>query len=155
MVKKRNEVIMKILVDADGCPVVKSAVKIAGKFNIEIILFCDTSHIFNSDYAKIVTVSKGADSADFALVNKIDGGDIIVTQDYGLAAMALSRKGIPLTQNGLIITADNIDGLLNSRYMAKKARMAGKRLKGPSKRTKEQDEAFENSLTALLSAKGT
>lgn len=146
---------MKILVDADGCPVVKSAVEIAEKSKIEIMLFCDTSHIFNSEYAKIITVSKGADSVDFALVNKIESGDIVITQDYGLAAMALSRKGIPITQNGLIISEDNINGLLNSRYMAKKARMAGKRLKGPSKRTQKQNIDFENALISLLSAKGT
>jgi len=133
---------MRILIDADGCPVTKAAIKIADKHNIEAVIFCDTSHIFDYPGIKVITVGKGADSADFALVNSIEANDIIVTQDYGLAAMALSRKGRPLTQNG--------DMLLATRHAAKKARMAGKHLKGPSKRTREQDIQFEISLKSML-----
>ena len=80
---------MRILIDADGCPVTKAAIKIADKHNIEAVIFCDTSHIFDYPGIKVITVGKGADSADFALVNSIEANDIIVTQDYGLAAMAL------------------------------------------------------------------
>ena len=114
------------------------------------MIFCDTSHIFDYPGIKVITVGKGADSADFALVNSIEANDIIVTQDYGLAAMALSRKGRPLTQNGVIISSNNIDMLLATRHAAKKARMAGKHLKGPSKRTREQDIQFEISLKSML-----
>ena len=83
---------MKILIDADGCPVTKIAIKIAQKFNIKVIIFCDTSHQFNFDDVKVITVDKGSDSADFALVNAASEKDIVITQDYGLAAMALSKK---------------------------------------------------------------
>lgn len=86
---------MRLLIDADGCPVTKAALKIAGEQNIAAIIFCDTSHVFNFPNAKVVTVEKGADSADFALVNEIEKGDIVITQDYGLAAMALSKKRNP------------------------------------------------------------
>lgn len=92
---------MKILVDADGCPVVKSAVEIAEKSKIEIMLFCDTSHIFNSEYAKIITVSKGADSVDFALVNKIESGDIVITQDSDLPQWHSPEKESPLHKTDL------------------------------------------------------
>lgn len=141
---------MRILIDADGCPVTRLAIKIAEEYGLEVIIFCDTSHIFDYPDVKTITVGKGADSADFALVNEIRCGDIVVTQDYGLSAMALSRKGKPITQNGLIIDASNIDMLLAARHSAKKARMAGKHLKGPSKRTKNQDIQFENSLKLIL-----
>lgn len=141
---------MKILIDTDGCPVTKIAVDAAKKYNIESLIFCDTSHIFNIDGVKVITVDKGADSADFALVNNVSEGDIIVTQDYGLAAMALSRKGRPITQNGVIISNGNIDLMLATRHMAKKARMAGKHLKGPSKRTKDMDEKFLSALIKLI-----
>lgn len=141
---------MRILIDADGCPVTKLAIKTAKQFNIEPIIFCDTSHIFNYNDVKVITVGKGADSADFALVNQIEEKDIIVTQDYGLAAMALSKKGLPITQNGMVITNGNIDYLLATRYSAKKARMAGKHLKGPSKRTQKQNEDFEKALISLI-----
>lgn len=146
---------MKIFIDADGCPVTKLAVKLPTERGISAIIVCDTSHEFSIDGAKTITVSKGADSADFALVNKAENGDIIITQDYGLAAMALAKRANVITQNGLIINNFNIDSLLYSRHMAKKAQRSGKHLKGPSKRTKEQDTAFERALTELLNKNNT
>lgn len=141
---------MKVLIDADGCPVVKQATQIAKENNIEVVIFCDTSHIINNDYAQIITVSKGADSVDFALVNKVKSGDIVVTQDYGLAAMVLSKGGKAITQNGMIISDSNLGLLLTSRYESKKARMSGAHLKGPKKRTTQNDEAFTKSFNSLL-----
>ncbi|MGN1193919.1 MAG: DUF188 domain-containing protein [Acutalibacteraceae bacterium] len=144
---------MKILIDADGCPVVRLTLCTAKEFGIEAVIFCDTSHEFHEDGVRTVTVDKGADSADFAIVNFLDCGDLVVTQDYGLAAMSLSKKGRALTQNGLEITNFNIDSLLASRYAAKKARMSKKHLKGPPKRTAEQDKHFEAALRKILSEK--
>ena len=141
---------MKILIDADGCPVVKQATQIAKENSIEVVIFCDTSHIINSDYAQIITVSKGADSVDFALVNEVKSGDIVVTQDYGLAAMVLSKGGKAITQNGMIISDSNLGLLLTTRYESKKARMSGAHLKGPKKRTTQNDEAFVKSFKSLL-----
>lgn len=141
---------MKILIDADGCPVVKQATQIAKENNIEVVIFCDTSHIINSDYAQIITVSKGADSVDFALVNEVKSDDIVVTQDYGLAAMLLSKGGKAITQNGMIISDSNLELLLTSRYESKKARMSGTHLKGPKKRTAQNDEEFIKSFKSML-----
>lgn len=141
---------MKILIDADGCPVVKQATQIAKKNDIEVVIFCDTSHIISSDYAQIITVSKGADSVDFALVNKVQSGDIVVTQDYGLAAMVLSKGGRAITQNGMIISDSNLGLLLTTRYESKKARMSGTHLKGPKKRSAQNDEAFIKSFKSML-----
>lgn len=142
---------MKILIDADGCPVVKQATQIAKENNIEVVIFCDTSHIISSDYAQIITVSKGADSVDFALVNKVQSGDIVITQDYGLAAMVLSKGGRAITQNGMIISDSNLGILLTTRYESKKARMSGTHLKGPKKRSAQNDEAFIKSFKSMLS----
>lgn len=133
---------MKLLIDADGCPVVKISVEIAKEYNIETVILCDTSHRIEIPGVETVTVSKGADSVDFALVNMIQKGDIAVTQDYGLAAMCLAKGAVTIHQNGFIYNSDNIDGLLFSRHESKKARRAGKHLKGPAKRTAEQDERF-------------
>ncbi|MCI6253252.1 YaiI/YqxD family protein [Eubacterium coprostanoligenes] len=141
---------MKILIDADGCPVVKQATQIAKESNIEVVIFCDTSHIINSDYAQIITVSKGADSVDFALVNEVKSDDIVVTQDYGLAAMVLSKGGKAITQNGMIISDSNLELLLTTRYESKKARMSGAHLKGPKKRTAQNDEEFIKSFKSLI-----
>ena len=141
---------MRILIDADGCPVVDLTVRLAKKYGIECTILCDTSHEFNRDGAKTVVVEKGADIVDFKIVNLVGEGDIVVTQDYGLAAMCLARKAIPVSQNGLVYTDKNIDQLLFTRYVSKKIRNAGGRMKGPSKRTPEQDKAFEAALERLI-----
>lgn len=137
---------MKILIDADGCPVIDITVKIAKENNIKCIILCDTSHTFNYDEIETIVVSKGADSADFKIVNMVQVGDIVITQDYGLATMCLAKKGIPINQDGLVYNDSNIDSLLFSRYISKKVRMAGGRVKGPKKRTEEQDEHFRITL---------
>ena len=140
-----------IVIDADGCPVVNLTLDIAQRFGVKCCVVADTSHSFDfGDKAEIITVSKGADSVDFALVNQVSRGDIVVTQDYGLSAMVLSKGGKPITQNGLIINDSNLTMLLTTRHESKKARMAGAHLKGPKKRTNENDKAFIDSLNKLL-----
>ena len=146
---------MKLLIDADGCPVVDIAVGIAKKHRLECLILCDTSHVFEKEGASTLIFSKGADSVDFALVNIASSGDIVITQDYGLAAMCLSKQALVLNQDGKEYTVENIDGLLSFRHTAKKIRNAGGRLKGPSKRTSAQDEAFKAALNHILSGKLT
>ena len=141
---------MKILIDADGCPVVDLTVRLAAKHGAECVILCDTAHEFNRGGAQTVIVEKGADSVDFKLVNLVREGDIVVTQDYGLSAMCLARKAVPLSQNGMVYTDKNIDQLLFTRYVSKKIRNSGGRLKGPSKRKPEQDKAFEEALERLI-----
>lgn len=141
---------MRLLIDADACPVVDIAIDIAREFQLECILLCDTAHYFNRDGARTVVLGQGADSVDFALVNMVQPGDIIVTQDYGLAAMCLARKGQVLNQNGMVYHEGNIDSLLTSRHIGQKIRRSGGRTKGPAKRTKEQDEMFAKQLHKLI-----
>lgn len=142
----------RIVVDADGCPVVDESIAAAKRCGIECLLLCDTAHRFEREGAKTLVFSKGADSVDFALVNLVRRGDIVVTQDYGLAAMCLARGVRILSQNGMEYTNDNIESLLLARHTAKKIRSGGGRLKGPAKRTAEQDAAFAAALEALLFA---
>lgn len=144
---------MELLIDADGCPVVDIAIKIANQYKIDCVLICDTSHVFEREGAVTITVSKGVDSVDFALVNRVKKGDVVVTQDYGLAAMCLAKCALPISQNGMVYHDGNIDDLLLQRHTAKKIRMAGGRMKGHSKRTKEQDLQFEKGLRDLLHLK--
>ncbi len=140
----------RILIDADGCPVVDETIKIAKRFGLECLILCDTSHRIEREGAQTMVFSKGADSVDFALVNLVRSGDVVVTQDYGLAAMCLARSTLALNQDGMEYTADNIDALLLSRHTAKKIRSAGGRLKGPAKRTAAQDKTFSEALIQLL-----
>ena len=138
-----------ILIDADACPVVNETIRIAENFGFRVILICDTAHEMHRDGAETIIVSKGADAVDFVLVNRVQKNDIVVTQDYGLAAMVLARKGHPIDQNGRLYTEENIDQLLYARHTAQKVRMAGGRLRGPKKRSKESNVKFEESLKSL------
>lgn len=140
----------KILIDADGCPVVDICLDLAKKYNLEPIIICDTSHYFKGKNAEIVMVDKGADAVDFELINRVHKSDIVVTQDYGLAAMVLAKQAYPINQNGLIYSNDNIDQLLLTRHLAKKVRNAGIRTRGPRKREKEDDIKFQNALIELI-----
>jgi hypothetical protein len=141
---------MNIFIDGDGCPVVDITIAIAKSYKIPCTIITDTAHIFNKEYADTITVEKGSDSADFKIANLAKENDIIVTQDYGLAAMCLGRKACPINQNGLVYNDNNIDTLLMTRYIGKKARMAGKHTKGPKKRTVNQDKDFKNALVKLI-----
>ncbi len=144
---------MRILVDADACPVKDIIVTIAKEYELPVIMIIDTSHEYCDGYSEVITVSKGSDAADFALVNLAGREDIIVTQDYGVAAMALSRGSKAMDQNGMIFSEANIDGLLMGRHMNKKIRSAGGRTKGPAKREKSQNQAFEKTLIRLVTEK--
>ena len=141
---------MELFIDADGCPVTDIAIRLASQYGCPCTLLCDTAHQLERPGARTITVSKGADSVDFALVNRVQKGDLVVTQDYGLAAMCLSRGAVPIHQDGLLYTDDNMDSLLFFRAAAKKIRRAGGRLKGPSRRTPAQDRAFAAALERLL-----
>lgn len=143
---------MKIYVDADACPVVRIVEKIAKRYGIMVTLLCDTNHILTSDYSDVKIISAGADAVDFALVNMIAKGDIAVTQDYGVASMVLGKGGYCIHQSGKIFSDDNIGGLLMDRHLAKKARMSKSKhhIKGPKKRTKEDDSRFEKAFEDLI-----
>lgn len=145
---------MRILVDADACPVVDRVVKAARQHGLPCVLYCDTAHRMEKPGATTVIVGQGADSADFALVNAVAAGDIVVTQDYGLAAMCLARGALVLNQDGMQYTNDNIDALLAQRHTAAKVRRAGGRLRGNAPRTPQQDECFSTALEILINAAG-
>ena len=143
---------MRIYVDADACPVVKITEQVARKYELPVTLLCDTNHILTSDYSEVRVIGAGADAVDLALINLCQAGDIVVTQDYGVAAMALGKKAYVIHQNGWQYNAGNIDLLLMKRHMAKKARRSKKKLhlKGPAKRTEEDDDKFATGLISLI-----
>lgn len=145
----------KILIDADACPVTRIVERVAKEREIPVVILCDTNHMMQSDYSEVRTIGAGADAVDFALLSICKKGDIVVTQDYGVAAMILGKGACGIHQSGRWYTNENIDQLLMERHMAKKARMSKKkhRVKGPSKRTEEDDKRFEESLICLIEKK--
>ena len=143
---------MEILVDADACPVIAQVENVAQKHNVPVTLLCDTSHILESEYSRVVMVDRGADSVDIVLVNNCNKGDIVVTQDYGVAAMALGKGAYAIHQSGKWYTDDNIDQMLMERHLSKKARRSSHKnhIKGPKKRTEEDDVRFAQSFEKML-----
>ena len=143
---------MKIYVDADACPVTRIVEKLAKKYEIPCVLLCDTNHVLSSDYSEVVIVGAGADAVDFKLISLLSKGDICVSQDYGVAAMALGKGCYAIHQSGRWYTNENIDQMLMERHLVKKARRSSKKshLKGPSKRTLEDDRRFEESFERLI-----
>lgn len=140
---------MKILVDADACPVIGIIKRVAGEMKLDVILIADTSHILAQDGCETLIVDKARDSVDLALINRTARGDIVVTQDYGVATMALGKGAAALNQNGMVYSSDNIDRLLFERFLHQKVRRAGGRTGGHRKRSREDDEQFEKSFRKL------
>lgn len=141
---------MKILVDADACPVKGVIVKVAKKHNLNVLMIMDTSHIINDGYSETIVVDKQSDSSDFAIINRLSPGDIVVTQDYGLASLVLLKGAFAINQNGLVYTNENIDMLLFQRHVNKKARSIGAKGSTIRKRTNEDNESFEKKFNNLV-----
>ncbi|MEA5067613.1 MAG: YaiI/YqxD family protein [Christensenellaceae bacterium] len=144
---------MKILVDADACPVKQIIVRLARQGSVPVTMLMDTSHEHNDGYSQVITVDKQADSVDYALMGLLTREDIVVTQDFGLAAMVLGKGARAVNQNGLVFTNETIDKLLLERHIGQKVRRGGGRTKGPPKRTKEDDARFEAAFVRLLSGR--
>ena len=142
---------MHLFIDADGGPSVRSAVECTRRHGVAATLVCDTAHRFDLPDAEVVYVDRGPDSADLCLANRLSPGDVAITQDYGLAALCLARGARAVHPSGMEYTSGNIDSLLLARHTARKLRNAGERLKGPSKRTREQEQALLHKLDELLS----
>ena len=143
---------MKIFVDADSCPVVGIVEEIAKKYTIPVTLLCDTNHVISSDYSEVIVVGAGADAVDYKLISMCHKGDMVVSQDYGVAAMALGKGAYAIHQSGKWYTNENIDQMLMERHLNKKARRASQKnhLKGPKKRTAEDDEYFRESFEKMI-----
>nr|WP_106778799.1 YaiI/YqxD family protein [Lysinibacillus timonensis] len=140
---------LQLLIDADACPVIDLAISISSDYDIKTTLFCDTTHSIERNNATTIMVPKGPDSVDFKLVNAVSKYDIVITQDYGLAAMCLAKGAFVIDQNGREMTSDNIDQLLAFRHESAKFRRAGGRTKGPKKRTENNNLLFEVNFRQL------
>lgn len=144
---------MKIYVDADGCPVVDVAISIAKIYGLDIIIVKNYAHQIEDDYAEIVSVDISTDSADLYIVNQIKRNDIVITQDYGLAALSLSKGAIAINQNGIIYTNKNMDQLLGQRHIHRELRRQGHFVGKARKRNSKQDKSFEIRLKELIKSR--
>lgn len=142
---------MRIIIDGDGCPqgVKKNCEDAASYFGIDLIIVVDMAHYVFSDYT-VITVEQGRDAVDYKIIEILEEGDIVVTQDYGLASLSMKKSNAVIHTNGFVFTDNNIETLLQSRYIGQKIRKAGGRTKGPKKRTEMQNEKFRKTLFDIL-----
>lgn len=153
MLKEVN--FLRVLIDGDGCPVVDLTIEFTKKHEIECIVVCDNAHSIYKEGVQTIVVSVGNDSVDYAIVNNLQPADIVITQDYGLAALCLAKQATVISQDGLIFSNDNIEQLLFQRYNSQKLRKSGQRIKGPKKRNKQNDVSFLHALEKVyVSSKG-
>lgn len=141
---------MKIIVDGDGCPGMKYIEKVAVEEEVELIVYATVDHNITLDYGTVKRVDKGFQSVDMYVVNETKAGDVVISQDFGVAAMVLGKKAHAVSPKGRIYTNDNIDRLLFERHLSQKARKAGLRSKGASKRTKEDDIKLYNVIKSVV-----
>lgn len=141
---------MRILVDADACPGKHIIEEVAKKFGLELILYCDINHILTSNYATIKYMDSGFQSVDMKIANEAKAQDIIVTQDYGVAAMVLGKKAYAISPKGNIYSNDNIDKLLFERHISAKVRRGGGKTASHKKRSSEDDTRLRENLIKLV-----
>lgn len=141
---------MKIYIDADACPVVDEVVEVGESLAVEVIMVCDDCHVVEREGILTIVVEKGSDSADYKILSLINAGDVVVTNDYGLSALALSKKCIVIDFDGKQINDLIIDSMLETRALNAKLRKSKIRTKGPSKRSAEQNEIFIDCLYKLI-----
>lgn len=141
---------MKVLVDADACPVKDIILRISKENKLDLYMYFDNSHIYNDDYSKIIIVDKSKDSVDLKIIDDVRDNDIVVTQDYGLASIIISKNAKAISNNGLIYTSKNIDELLFGRFLGLKSRRAGLKTKNMKKRNQKMNDMFEENFLKLI-----
>ncbi|CUH96522.1 UPF0178 protein [Propionispora sp. 2/2-37] len=141
---------MKIIVDADACPktVLSICKNIGGQYVVPVWTVASFHHVIESDHHIVV----GGDSqeADLKVINLTQAGDLVITQDWGLAAMVLGKGAAALSPGGREYRPGQMDFMLEERELKAKLRRSGGRTRGPKKRTAENDQAFEAALGRLL-----
>jgi uncharacterized protein len=141
---------MRIIVDADACPGKLLIEKAAIENNIEVMMYCDMNHILQSDTSRIIYIESGFQSVDMAVANEAKKGDIVVTQDFGVAAMVLGKKSYAISPKGYIYDDKNIERLLFERHISSKVRRGGGKTSNPKKRTPEDNVRLYHNLLKLI-----
>lgn len=144
---------VRVIVDADACP--KACLQIirnlASDYDLEVITVASFNHFF--DHANHQVAGNEAQAADIAIINQTREGDIVITQDWGLAAMVLGKRAWAIAPNGRIYENEQMDWLLEERNLLAKFRRGGGRTRGPAKRTSGDDLRFKENFLKLLELK--
>ncbi|MGF7185513.1 hypothetical protein GGQ84_001602 [Desulfitispora alkaliphila] len=143
---------MKLLIDADSCPVKDEIQEVAAKYSVNVFFVMSTAHFSSASLncGQVILVDSSSQAVDMEIVNRASRGDIVVTQDYGLAALCLAKKCKAITPRGKIISDKDIEMLLEARHASEVIRKSGGRVKGPKSFHKECSLQFKRNLKLLL-----
>lgn len=141
---------MRIIIDGDGTPSVAKIEELAQAYSIPVIIYCDYAHEIKSDYATVIISDVGNQNVDIKISNEIKKCDLLVTQDYGLAVVALGKKALAINPSGFIYDSFKIDQMMEERHMKSKARRGGAKFKGPKKRTSLDENNLINNIEKII-----
>ncbi len=141
---------MKIIIDGDACPGISIIEKVAKDRGIAVIIYCDINHFIQSNYSEVKIVDSGFQSVDMFVINETKANDIVISQDYGVAAICLPKKASVMNPKGFIYDESNIDRLLEERHLSQKIRRGGGKTSNPKKRTNEDNLRLEKNLIRLI-----
>ncbi len=141
---------MNIWIDADGCPVVKQTLDLCQRHQLPVIIVKNHAVKITSDYAQVITVDNTRDAADFYIASHASKGDLVITQDYGLAAMVLGKNCYVMNQNGLEITSSNVDFILENRHLSAQNRNKRGQYTKHKKRSPQDNQQFINQFEAFI-----
>ncbi|KAF1300976.1 MULTISPECIES: YaiI/YqxD family protein [Enterococcus] len=147
---------MRLVIDGDGSPVKEEVIQLGREYDLPVLIVTSVDHYTRKEYpdfVQFIYVDKGADRADYRIVKEIQPGDVVVTQDYGLASLVLGKKAHVFHHSGKEYQIETIDELLMQRYLGAQIRKAGKRTKGPKPFTLEDRQHFKQQLSQFLQLK--
>jgi len=143
-----------LFIDADACPVTRDALSVARMKKVPVVVVGNETQnlarLAGRDGVECVQVSAGSDAADFAIVERLQPSDVVVTQDTGLAAMVLGRGAKAMSPRGRVFSLATIDAELAVRHAEQRHRRAGGRTRGPSPFEEEDRDRFRLVLIRLL-----
>lgn len=141
---------MRLLIDGDACPDRQKVIELACQYHVDAFLFADYAHVIDDERIHVVSCDVGKDSVDQQIVAFVQPGDFVITQDYGLAGLCLMKDAMVLHVSGKRITENNMNNLLESRYLGYISRKNDKHIKGPKKRSKRESSFFLREVEKVL-----
>jgi len=144
---------VRILVDADACPVKAQILRVARRHGLEVwLVACLAVEATAAPDVHVIRVDTGPQAADIALANAARADDVVVTGDYGVACMALGRRARALSFRGQVYDDHNIEGLMATRHLGARIRRGGGRTRGPKSFSAADGDRFEEALERLVGA---
>lgn len=143
-----------IIIDADACPAKEAIIKLAREYGVPVLLVASYAHRMpESDGVSVRYTDCSPQAVDMVIMNEVTPGDIVITQDYGLAAVVLGKRAKVLSPRGMLYTEENIEGLLELRNIHARIRRGGGKTKGPAAFEKEDQMRLVNMLHTLINEK--